>query len=185
MRRRSSGTGPTFARCKRRQRSCRTQTSSTSTLRQSRQPSGETSMTVLPFPAVAIEPRTGGRNLEARTYFLPRPYIFVFLVITFTFELQRGFQPQRPAGQAAVTDVVPSPPPVRAFIFVSRRVFSIPAIYELCMLVDHRTLPTHALAFSATVVHFHERKKSPASTSVHSGGLEPAALTLLETRFTY
>ena len=58
-------------------------------------------------------------------------FIYCFLIHHFHFPATRGrFYPQRSPGQAVVQPwsqgVYPSPPPVRAFIFLSRTGFSIP-----------------------------------------------------------
>ena len=54
-------------------------------------------------------------------------FCFLFFSISYPFFslsclTRRRFYPQRASGQAMVTGVYPSPPPVRAFIFVAHRV---------------------------------------------------------------
>ena len=74
------------------------------------------------------------------------------------------------SGQAVVTGVVTSPPPVLAFNFyLAQGSFH-------CSSIFHRVLPTHALALSAgEFVHI---KKTPRIyTNMHLGRFELAKLT--------
>ena len=78
----------------------------------------------------------------------------IAVFIYFPAQLVGGLlYPQRPSGQAVVTGVVPSPPPVRALHFYRAWGSAFPLL-----VVFHRMLLTHALALS--VNHFLCMKKS-------------------------
>ena len=70
------------------------------------------------------------------------------------------------SGQAVVTGVVPSPPPLAFNFFIAHRVQQ-----SHCSSIFHRVLLTHALALSAS--QFVDKKKSPRTyTCMHWGALE-------------
>ena len=92
-------------------------------------------------------------------------HTFVF-VVTFTFRPNsylpgnntRRFYPRRSSGQAVVTDIiiVPSSPPVRAFIFCRAQGSTFPLLVNF-----RRMLLTHPLAISAIYYSILFKKKSP------------------------
>ena len=97
----------------------------------------------------------------------------VFFFFFFLFTHTRHTSDFPASGQVVVTGVVPSPPPVLAFIFViAHRVQQ-----SHCSSIFHRVLLlTHALAFSTS--QFVRKKKSPRIyASMHSGGFELTKLT--------
>ena len=121
----------------------------------------------LPHACISYPHYSGTRRFDRIALIL---FFLFFLFIYFFFSILTFYFPA--SGQAVVTGVVPSPPPVRAFNFY--RAYGSP----FPLLVDfHRMLLTHAFALSASQFE-HKKKSLRIYTSMHSGGLELTKIDL-------
>ena len=107
-------------------------------------------------------------------------YTFFLSSLLLSSLARRRFHPRQTSGQAMVTGVYPSPPPVRAFIvcrayyigFIQHSHCS--SIFIECNLLTLSCFPP---------INFLMQEKVP--TSMHSVRLEPTKLILIDTRTTY
>ena len=125
-----------------------------------------------------------------RTAFEAGMHFFIFLFMTFTFQLNlyqvpgRRFYPQRASGQAVVTGVyLPFFPPGTCLYFLSRIGVCIPTACRFSSNVAN----SRSRAFRYLVIIFFKQEKASInrSTSMHSVRLEPTKLILTRTRTTY
>ena len=111
--------------------------------------------------ALRCIPAFGFRYSSTATLLL---YLSLFSTFFFLLFFSHFYFPA--SGQAVVTGVVPSPPPVLTFNFFAHRVQQ-----SNCSSIFHRVLLTHALALSASQF-VHKKKSHRIYASMHSAGLE-------------